>query len=149
MSFRARLALVAAAAVALAVVAASGVVYLVVRDQLYSSIDNSLRTSMDRIVTTEFSIGEGPPQPGVFGGYPQVVRADGVVFRRRGQSLELPVDEETIAVARGERPPSSRTGRPGERTSASSPSLTAPGSRSRSLARSRRRTAPSTGSNGS
>ena len=105
MSFRTRLALVAAAAVALAVVAASGVVYLVVRDQLYSSIDNSLRTSMDRIqCRPHFSIGEGPPQPGVFGGYPQVVRADGVVFRRRGQSLELPVDEETIAVARGERP---------------------------------------------
>ena len=103
MSFRARLALVAAAAVALAVVAASGVVYVVVRDQLYSSIDNSLRNSMDRIVTTEFPITEGPPQPGVFGGYPQVVRADGVVFRRRGQSLELPVDEQTIAVARGER----------------------------------------------
>jgi two-component system, OmpR family, sensor histidine kinase MprB len=104
MSFRARLALVAAAAVALAVVAASGVVYLVVRDELYSSVDDSLRNSMQRITTgPPFQIGEGPPQPGVFGGYPQVVRADGVVIRRPGQQLALPVDEETIQVARGER----------------------------------------------
>jgi two-component system sensor histidine kinase MprB len=104
MSFRARLALVAAAAVALAVVAASGVVYVLVRGELYSSVDSSLRNSMDRIVTgPRFPIAEGPPQPGVFGGYPQVVRADGVVFRRPGQRLTLPVDERAIDVARGER----------------------------------------------
>ena len=104
MTFRARLALVAAAAVALAVVAASGVVYILVRGELYSSVDSSLRNSMDRIVTgPPFPITEGPPQPGVFGGYPQVVRADGVVFRRSGQRLALPVDERAIEVARGER----------------------------------------------
>ena len=49
MSFRARLALVAAAAVALAVVAASAVVYFVVKDELYSSVDASLRSSMQHI----------------------------------------------------------------------------------------------------
>jgi two-component system sensor histidine kinase MprB len=104
MSFRARLALVAAAAVALAVVAASGVVYVLVRGELYSSVDNSLRNSMERIVTgPAFPITEGPPQPGVFGGYPQVVRADGVVFRRPGQRLTLPVDDRAIEVARGDR----------------------------------------------
>ena len=43
MSFRARLALVAAAAVALAVVAASAVVYVVVRNQLRGTVDNALR----------------------------------------------------------------------------------------------------------
>ena len=43
MSFRTRLALVAAAAVALAVVAASAVVYVVVRDQLRSQLDSTLR----------------------------------------------------------------------------------------------------------
>ena len=87
MSIRARLALVAAAAVALAVVAASGVVYVVVRDQLYSSVDSSLQTSMERITSgPPFQIGEGPPQLGVFGGYPQVVRADGLVLRRPGSS---------------------------------------------------------------
>ena len=94
MSFRARLALVAAAAVALAVVAASGVVYVVVRDQLYSSVDDSLQNSLERIQAgPPFQIGQGPPQPGVFGGYPQVVNADGEVFRRPGQDLTLPVDE--------------------------------------------------------
>ena len=81
MSFRARLALVAAAAVALAVVAASAVVYVVVRDQLYSSTDDSLRNSMHRIVDSAFEFVRGPPQPGVFGGYPQVVDSDGDVFR--------------------------------------------------------------------
>jgi two-component system, OmpR family, sensor histidine kinase MprB len=102
MSFRARLALVAAAAVALAVVAASGVVYVVVRDELYSSVDDSLRNSMDQITSEgPFQIGEGPPQLGVFGGYPQIVRADGVVPGRPGQ-LQLPVDARTIQVARGE-----------------------------------------------
>jgi two-component system, OmpR family, sensor histidine kinase MprB len=104
MTFRARLALVAAAAVALAVVAASAVVYVVVRDQLYSSVDDSLRNSMERInAGPEFQVGEGPPQPGVFGGYPQVVTAAGEVFRRPGQGLTLPVSEEEIRVARGER----------------------------------------------
>jgi two-component system, OmpR family, sensor histidine kinase MprB len=104
MSFRARLALVAAAAVALAVVAASGVVYVVVRDQLYSSIDDSLRNSMERIASgPSFQTDEGPPQPGVFGGYPQVVTSDGEVFRRPGPGLTLPVGEEEIRVARGER----------------------------------------------
>jgi two-component system, OmpR family, sensor histidine kinase MprB len=104
MSFRARLALVAAAAVALAVVAASGVVYVVVRDQLYSSVDDSLRNSKERIQAgPPFEIRQGPPQPGVFGGYPQVVLADGEVFRRPGQDLTLPVDERAIGVARGER----------------------------------------------
>src|SRR4029077_8936537 len=45
MSFRTRLALVAAAAVALAVVAASFAVYFVVKNQLYGSVDDSLRRS--------------------------------------------------------------------------------------------------------
>ena len=104
MTFRARLALVAAAAVALAVVAASGVVYLVVRDELYSSVDSSLRNSMERITTgPPFQIAQGPPQPGVFGGYPQIVTEDGEVFRRPGQRLALPVDERAIEVANGER----------------------------------------------
>src|SRR5438034_1192150 len=45
MSFRARLALVAAAAVALAVLTASLVVYFVVRDQLRATVDDSLKTT--------------------------------------------------------------------------------------------------------
>jgi two-component system sensor histidine kinase MprB len=104
MSFRARLALVAAAAVALAVVVASAVVYLVVHDQLYSSVDASLRTSMEHIQhAPPFDFTEGPPQPGVFGGYPQAVRQDGVTCcKQRGENLTLPVTEHDLSVARGE-----------------------------------------------
>jgi two-component system, OmpR family, sensor histidine kinase MprB len=104
MSFRARIALVAAAAVAIAVVAASGVVYFVVKDQLYSSVDSSLRSSMDRIQHgPPFDFAEGPTQPGVFGGYPQAVRQDGVTYVRRGQNLTLPVDEDVLQVAQGDK----------------------------------------------
>jgi two-component system sensor histidine kinase MprB len=103
MSFRARLALVAAAAVALAVVVASGVVYLVVRDQLYSSVDASLQNSMEHIQhAPPFDFADGPPQPGVFGGYPQAVGQNGVVYTQRGQTLRLPVTEHDLRVARGE-----------------------------------------------
>src|SRR3954468_8566616 len=103
MSFRARIALVAAAAVAIAVVVASGVVYLVVKDQLYSSVDSSLRSSMERIQHgPAFDFADGPPQPGVFGGYPQAVRQDGPPFKRPDQSLKLPVNEHVIRVARGQ-----------------------------------------------
>jgi two-component system, OmpR family, sensor histidine kinase MprB len=104
MSFRARLALVAAAAVALAVVAASGVVYFVVKDELYSSVDASLRSSMEHIQRGPgFDFTEGPPQPGVFGGYPQAVRQDGVTCcKRQGENLTLPVTQHDLSVARGE-----------------------------------------------
>ncbi len=104
MSFRARLALVAAAAVALAVVAASAVVYFVVKDELYSSVDTSLRSSMEHIQRGPvFDFTEGPPQPGVFGGYPQAVRQDGVTCcRRPGMNLKLPVTEHDLSVARGQ-----------------------------------------------
>jgi two-component system, OmpR family, sensor histidine kinase MprB len=103
MSFRARLTLVAAAAVALAVVAASIVVYIVVRGQLYGGVDDALRNDVDRIVSgPRFEIGGGPPQPGVFGGYPQVVRSDGATFRRPGQTVTLPVTKRVLEVAAGD-----------------------------------------------
>ena len=105
MSFRARLALVAAAAVALAVIVASGVVYIVVKDELYSSVDASLQSSMEHIQRDlerrgpGFDFTEGPPQPGVFGGYPQAVRQDGATCCG---NLKLPVTEQDLSIARGE-----------------------------------------------
>jgi two-component system sensor histidine kinase MprB len=99
MSFRARLALVAAAAVALAVVAASAVVYFVVKDELYSSVDSSLRRSMELIQHGPvFGFTEGPTQPGVFGGYPQALREDGATCCG---NLKLPVTRHDLEVARG------------------------------------------------
>ena len=103
MSFRARLTLVAAAAVALAVVAASVVVYIVVRGELYAAVDDALRSSRDRIVSgPPIEIGRGPPQPGVFGGYPQVVRENGEVLLRPGQTVRLPVTRRMLEVAGGD-----------------------------------------------
>ena len=101
MSFRARLALVAAAAVALAVVAASAVVYVVVQDQLYSSVDDSLRSSMERIQ-------HGPPSTS---GRARRSRASSAGTRRssartasrtsaRREGLTLPVNDRVLEVAR-------------------------------------------------
>jgi two-component system, OmpR family, sensor histidine kinase MprB len=117
MSFRARIALVAAAAVAIAVVAASGVVYLVVKDQLYSSVDSSLRSSMDRIQHSP-DVGDlehGPPtQSGVFGGYPQLLRQDGAVSQQPGQTLTLPVSDRDLRIAQGNSDTYFRTARVGD-----------------------------------
>jgi two-component system sensor histidine kinase MprB len=49
-----------------------------------------------------FDFAEGPPQPGVFGGYPQAVGQNGVVYTQQGQTLKLPVTEHDLRVARGE-----------------------------------------------
>jgi two-component system, OmpR family, sensor histidine kinase MprB len=107
MSFRARLALVAAAAVALAIIAASFVVYFVVKDQLRAPIDDSLRESA-------FRIQRSPPEEilrGLFhlraklggaAGYPQVVKPDGEALPIAGQNISLPVTDRDREVARGE-----------------------------------------------
>src|SRR6266576_5421189 len=106
MSFRARLAMVAAAAVALAIVAASFAVYFIVKDQLRGPIDDSLRHSAVEIQHT-------PPDDilrGLFhltaelggaAGYPQVVKPNGQALPIAG-GPRLPVDERDIAVARGQ-----------------------------------------------
>jgi two-component system, OmpR family, sensor histidine kinase MprB len=104
-SFRARLTLVAAAAVALAVVVASVVVYLVVRDQLRGTVDSGLRSRASEIRDLP------PPdvERALFGfrhelgeetAYAQVVRDDGAVFRPPGQPFRLPVNEHVLDTAR-------------------------------------------------
>jgi two-component system, OmpR family, sensor histidine kinase MprB len=104
MSFRARLALVAAAAVALAVIAASFVVYFVVKDQLRSTVDESLRTTAAQLARTpvhDFKHFVVPtPKLGGAPGYPQIVRADGEVFLPPRATLTLPVSEEIKRIAR-------------------------------------------------
>ncbi len=110
MSFRARLALVAAAAVALAVIIASAIVYVVVRDELYSPIDKQLRGTANSMVRDRE---EGQvsrqfffPQPelGGAGGYPQIVKPSGlpVLPPAPGANVYLPVDDQVRRVARGE-----------------------------------------------
>jgi two-component system sensor histidine kinase MprB len=107
MSFRTRLALVAAAAVALAVVAASFIVYFVVRDQLRATVDDSLQSTAAQIQASPPHDFEhfGTPA-GELGGatvYPQVVDANGRVYRTSPSAkVRLPISNDVIAVARGE-----------------------------------------------
>ena len=115
MSFRARLALVAAAAVALAVVAASVVVYFVVRGQLYGDLDA-------RLTEQAFALDQPPgmhlePYPngnGFYldlghgpgfesGGYVQAVAANGKSYSTFGQPVALPVDKHVLDVAKGKK----------------------------------------------
>ena len=104
LSFRARLALVAATAVALAVIVASFVIYFVVRNQLVSTVDGSLRTSAVQLARTpphdfqHFAV----PQSELGGapGYPQLVDANGKVYLAQGESVSLPVNDRVVGVAR-------------------------------------------------
>jgi hypothetical protein len=82
MSFRTRLALVAAAAVALAVVAASFAVYLIVKGQLYGSVDDGLRRSatiIQQVPPPEIPRFAGN-QVRLLGGVTQVVSSNGATI---------------------------------------------------------------------
>ncbi len=111
MSFRARLTLSAAAAVALAVVIASGVVYVVVRGELRAQVDNGLRDRAVDIAHIPLAAVQTPsgefflriPRPvlGGPGGYVQVVKSDGTLIRPADEDVPLPVGKRVIAVAQG------------------------------------------------
>jgi two-component system sensor histidine kinase MprB len=98
------LALVAAAAVALAVLVASLVIYFVVRDQLRATVDDSLMTVATQLADTpihDFKHFAAPSSElGGAPGYPQIVRADGRVFLPPGKTLTLPVSDRVTDVAR-------------------------------------------------
>ena len=111
MSFRARLAIAAAAAVALAVVLASVAVYVVVRNELRGTLDSALR---DRAAQVQheplraFQAGdqaflEPGPQLGGAPGYFQVVNANGETIRLPNETVELPVTDSVRDVASGDR----------------------------------------------
>jgi two-component system, OmpR family, sensor histidine kinase MprB len=105
-SFRARLTLVAAAAVALAVVIASLVVYFAVRQQLRGSVDDALRAR-------RVEISNEPPERIFFApvpdfgvaGYVQVLGANGDCRSQGNANCLLPTGEKSRAVARGGRGP--------------------------------------------
>jgi two-component system sensor histidine kinase MprB len=106
-SFRARLALVAAAAVALAILTASFVIYFVVRNQLLATIDDFLQTTAGQLRNSPVHDFEhfGTPA-GELGGatvYPQGVDASGKVYLPPRATVALPVNNDVKAVARGER----------------------------------------------
>ena len=114
MSFRARLTLVAAAAVALAVFAASAVVWFVVKDTLYDQVDNRLRARAQEITTgpQPIRVEETPDGRRYIevernilgsGGYIQVVSSDGTALRTFEETQPLPVGRRALETAqRGE-----------------------------------------------
>ena len=104
MSFRGRLALVAASAVALAVVAASAVVYIVVRGELRGRIDDGLRANAEEIAQLPPNdVGRAlfhlRTELGGAVAYPQIVRPDGTAFRPSDESVALPVDNRVTQLA--------------------------------------------------
>jgi two-component system sensor histidine kinase MprB len=112
-SFRARLTLVAAAAVALAVILASVIVYVVVRGQLRAQVDNALRTRAFEIANPQgppLRIEEFPNGKSYLdvhrdvlagGGYVQLVTAGGRTYRTFGETGSLPVSGQALSVAEG------------------------------------------------
>ena len=107
MTFRTRIAVSAAAAVALTVVAASILLYLVARDQLRASVDEALEARAAEISVQQLGIlpGQGEsylavrPEFGEARGYVQLVRSDGSVLAPPRQDLRIPVDDDVLAVA--------------------------------------------------
>ncbi|HZB23455.1 MAG TPA: HAMP domain-containing sensor histidine kinase [Gaiellaceae bacterium] len=94
MSFRTRITISAAAAVALAIIAASFVVYAIVRTELRAEVDESLHDRARAV----FLEAQGPlgftveePLLGGPSGYAQLVTSDGQVARRPDARIALPV----------------------------------------------------------
>ena len=144
MSFRARLTLVAAAAVALAVILSSAVVYVVVRDQLRDEVDAALQERAVQIQRAPFRRFEFPdPFLGGPGGYVQIVFADGTIQRPRGADLAIPVPQRVLEVARGQNGPFFTDERIADTPVRVLAFPAAPGVRSRSCARWTRSTTPS------
>ncbi|HEV3408024.1 MAG TPA: HAMP domain-containing sensor histidine kinase [Gaiellaceae bacterium] len=111
MSFRARLTLVAAIAVAIAIVLASAIVYVAVRSELRSQVDEGLRARAALISRIPLSVVESRPGQfflripapalGEAGGYVQLASADGATLKPPEGDVSLPVDQRVREVAAG------------------------------------------------
>jgi two-component system, OmpR family, sensor histidine kinase MprB len=109
MSFRARIAIGAASAVALAVVLGSVLVFFVVRGELRAQIDDTLEQRAQeifRIPIAEIESESGESFLGIRPGFGepntlvQVVKADGTPLRPPYEDVELPVSDEALSLAR-------------------------------------------------
>ena len=126
MTVRRRVVLLSAAAVAVAVLLASVVVYAVVRAELRGQVDNALRALVPDVVGRNKALQAGgggrflrrvvplpsgerlaltvPEDPlGGPTGVAQAVTSAGQVVSAAGEGARLPVDDRVFAVARGER----------------------------------------------
>ena len=100
MSFRNRLILSAALAVAIAVALSSVIVYFAVRRQLLDQVDTALLQRAQYLQSKEGSHYVRPPL-GAAGGYAQIVTANGGVMRDSNESIVLPAPYEARMVAAG------------------------------------------------
>jgi two-component system, OmpR family, sensor histidine kinase MprB len=105
-TFRARLTLAAAAAVALAVVLASAVLYVVVREELLRQVDSSLKDRAVEVSRTPLRQDGGhlDVQGPRFGGpssYLQAVNAEGDTLRLPQADIPIPVSQRVLDVANG------------------------------------------------
>jgi two-component system, OmpR family, sensor histidine kinase MprB len=109
MTFRARLTLVSTAAVAVAVVLASAVIFVVARGQLRAQVDDALRVRLGAVsykIIPQVGVRiDFPDVPlGGAGGFAQIVSDEGRVFREEGSTLALPIDDQVTSVAAGRIP---------------------------------------------
>jgi two-component system sensor histidine kinase MprB len=113
MSFRARIAVSTAAAVALTVALASVLVYLVAREQIRAPVDEALEQRAADISQHPLGVFDAPgggtflavrPEFGEARGYVQLVKSDGGVLLPPRQDIQLPVDDDVRAVASGASP---------------------------------------------
>ncbi len=102
MPLRRRLAIACASAVALAILLAAIVVYVVVRSQLLGQVDNELHSQAALVQQLRCNAG-GPPTPSAGGGAPiwQVVNGQAQVLCGDG-NVTLPFDNHVQAVATNE-----------------------------------------------
>jgi two-component system, OmpR family, sensor histidine kinase MprB len=119
MSFRRRITLVSAAAVAVAVVLASALTYLLAAHQLHSQIDSQLHARarplpnrfehvpqpLVRLAGRHRPFGGIPPGPDQVRGYQQITGVSGKVFFRSSPNITLPVDAATRKLAAKGGPP--------------------------------------------
>jgi len=106
MSLGVRLTLVSAVAVAVAVALASMAAFLIVRHQLVNQIDQSLIERLSAGVRVEqqgpgFTIVPAAPGPFTASRYVQVVTPQGQPYLPDGETVQLPINHETLEVAQG------------------------------------------------
>ncbi|HVL51395.1 MAG TPA: HAMP domain-containing sensor histidine kinase [Actinomycetota bacterium] len=101
MSFRNRLILSAALAVAIAVALSSVIVYFAVRRQLLDQVDTALLQRAEYLQSIQGSHYVRPPL-GAAGGYAQIVTSNGGVMRDSNESIMLPAPDQARLVAAGQ-----------------------------------------------
>ncbi len=113
MSFRRRITLVSAAAVAIAVVLASALTYLLSARELYGQVDSQLRARAHPLVS-RFEHGPTPfarrgahhnafpgipPGPDQVRGYQQLIDSNGTILFASSPNVKLPIGAKTLSLA--------------------------------------------------